>query len=361
MLDNLKELVAINSYSNKDEIIEYLRNKFEPFCKEIKIIKNKENQNKSIIIGLNTQLKNIEPIVLSGHIDTVAPDFEKYTTNPLNLTIVGDKAYGLGSIDMKSFAAAILDNMEEIKTLNAPIIFCLTTDEETDLICVENIIKAFKVLNIKPKFTIVGEPTKCEINNQANGCYEYCVEVFGKACHSSIIGEGINAINIMARLISFIEDEQKEYNLTSNCGVISGGDIVNRVPDYCCLKFDIRSTNAKEVKEFLNSINNKIQKLKDNYGCEIIIKKSLEIPPLEIKNEKVINEIAEFLNVKINKFMGGCEAGYYQSLSGDAIIFGVGDMALAHKPNEFVNINEYKKYSEKLVKLINKIQEKYYT
>lgn len=227
------------------------------------------------------------------------------------------------------------------------------------MICIENVIKKFKELNIKPKFTLVGEPTKCEINNQANGCYEFEVEVFGKACHSSILEQGINAINIMAKLISFIENEQKYFNgLSSNCGVITGGDIVNRVPDGCKLKFDIRSTSLKQSYEFLKTIIQKINKLKNEYKTKIKIKKLLEIPPLERKNEYLIKELSSSLNLKIAKFMGGCEAGYYQALSGDAIIFGVGDMALAHKPNEFVNIIEYKKYGELLLKLMKKIEKK---
>ena len=120
MLENLKELVKINSYENKYKIIEYLKNRFKFNSEEIKIIKNKENDNESILIGINTKLKDIEPIVLSGHIDTVAPDFEKYKTNPFELTEIDGKAYGLGSIDMKSFVAIILDKIEQLKTLNWP-------------------------------------------------------------------------------------------------------------------------------------------------------------------------------------------------------------------------------------------------
>lgn len=361
MLENLKDLVAIKSYENSDGIIEYLFKRFSPLSEEIKIIKNKQNYNKSLLVGLNTKLKDIEPIVLSGHIDTVAPDKDKYSTNPLDLIIKDEKAYGLGSIDMKSFTAIILDNIKILKEFKIPIVVALTSDEETDLICVENVIQTFKDLNIKPKFTIVGEPTKSEINNSANGCYEFEIEVFGLACHSSIVDQGINAINIMAKIITFIEEEQKKYNLlTSNCGIVRGGDIVNRVPDNCNLKFDIRSTSLKQIKLFLNNIKKQIKNLEKEYKTQIKIKKILEIPPLEIKNNKKIEEIANLLNLKIKKFMGGCEAGYYQALSGDAIIFGVGDMALAHKPNEYVEIKEYCEYSKLLLKFINKIIKKYY-
>ena len=87
MLENLKELVKINSYENKDEVIKWLKNKFSTFCEEIMIIKNKENNNVSFVAGINTKLKDIEPIVLSGHIDTVAPCISEWQFNPLELII----------------------------------------------------------------------------------------------------------------------------------------------------------------------------------------------------------------------------------------------------------------------------------
>ena len=354
---NLKNLVAINSFQNTDKIINFLTQKFKPYAEEMIILKNKENQNKSIIIGLNTKLKDINPIVLAGHIDTVSPNTNLYKTNPLNLTVIDNKAYGLGSIDMKSFTAIILDNCEKIKKITYPIVISLTTDEETDLICIENVIQKFKDLNILPKFSIIGEPTKCEINNQANGCLEFEVIVRGKSCHSSVIKEGINSINIMAKLISYIEELQLNIKgLTSNCGVIEGGDIVNRVPEICKLKFDVRSSQKKTIDDFLNNINSKINQLQNEYpGSNIILNKTLEIPPLEDTNSKIIAEISNDLKLNISKFPAGCEAGYYKALSGESIIFGVGDINLAHKPNEYVKINEYLEYSALLINLINKI------
>ncbi len=73
------------------------------------------------------------------------------------------------------------------------------------------------------------------------------------------------------------------FSLTSNCGIMKGGDIVNRVPDYAKLNIDIRSVNAKQINLFLMEIINKIKELKKEYKCEIKIKKLLEIPPLQEK------------------------------------------------------------------------------
>lgn len=298
------------------------------------------------------------PIVLSGHIDTVSPDVDKYNTNPLELVEIEGRCYGLGIIDMKSFTAIIMDNLEELKNIKYPIILCLTTDEETNLLCIKNVLTELKILNIKPAFTIVGEPTNSQFNTTAKGCFEYEIEVFGKSCHSSMVDNGINAINILAKLITFIEEKQKDYDdLTSNCGIITGGTIVNRVPDYAKLNVDIRTLQT-DVNIFVDDIKQKIDSLTKEYnGAYISLKQTLDIMPLKRQNEQYINTLANKLGVNISDFSGGCEAGYYQNYSGDAIIFGVGDIALAHKPNEYVVKAEYRVYTQKLLRLIKILSE----
>ena len=351
-MENLKELVAINSSENGEEIIEYLKQRFLEQAKEVQIVKNKENENKSILVGINTPLKDINPVVLAGHIDTVKPDKDKYKTNPFELTEIDGNCYGLGSIDMKSFTAVILDNIEYFKNHPLPIVLAPTTDEETDLLCIENVIEKMKELSIKPTFSIIGEPTSMQIKTSANGCYEYSIEFFGKSCHSSVVNLGINSICILAKIISFIETEQAKFeNLTSNPGIICGGDIVNRVPDYAKLTFDIRSTSKDEVNSFLSAIQEKISELEKEYNATSKLTKLLEIPPLQDKQSPIICGLVKQLNLEIGKFSGGCEAGYLQTYSGDAILFGVGDLNLAHKPNEFVVKKEYKIYTQKLIEM----------
>ena len=356
-MENLEKLVAIKSDENCNQILEYLKNQLTGKVKEVKII---GEDAKILIAGINTNLKDIQPIVLSGHIDTVSANMQLYKTNPFELTTIDGKAYGLGSIDMKSFTAVVLDKLEEIKKLNAPIILALTTDEETQLKSIELMIETLKKCNIKPKFTILGEPTKNEFNLCSNACYEYNVKFFGKACHSSRISEGVNAICACAKLISFIESNQKKYKLTSNCGVVSGGEVVNKVPDFAELGFDIRSIEPQDITNFVKDINDYIEILKTEYtGLKIEIKQLLAIPAFNMLNNNKIKEIAKILDIKINSFSGGCEAGYYTAYSGDAIIFGVGDLALAHKPNEYVVVKEYFDYSNQLMKVLNSVISEY--
>ena len=268
-MNNLEKLVGLKSDENCNEILKFLKNELTDKVKEIEIL---GDDTKILIAGLNCNLNDIEPIVLSGHIDTVGANMQLYKTNPFELTKIGDKAFGLGSIDMKLM------------------------------------IKTFKAKNIKPKFTILGEPTKSEFNLCSNACYEYSAEFFGKACHSSKINEGINAICACAKLVSFIEERQKCYELTSNCGVIKGGEVVNKVPDYAELRFDIRSIEAKDIENFVKDINDYMSTLQKQYnGLSANLKQVLSIPAFNMfKNDKIQN-MAKDLDIKTAAFSGGCD------------------------------------------------------
>lgn len=356
----LKDLISIRSDNKEKDILFYIEKALKDKVKEIKYVKS-DNGKDNILIGINSELKDIEPIVLSGHIDTVNADEKTYLTNPYDLIVKDGKAYGLGVIDMKCFTSSVIDLIDELKGYSSPIVLALTTDEETELKGIEAIIKDLKENNVRPKFTIIGEPTSMKINNVSNGCFEYKVEVYGKSCHSSTPQNGINSICILARLVTYIEELSNNYNdLVMNSNLINGGTIINRIPDYGTMSFDIRTTNMDSYNEVVKLIESKISELEKEYKTSIKITKELEIPPLSCKNKNNIEKISSILNLEIESFSGGCEAGYYENYSGEAILFGVGDLSLAHKPNEYMVIEDYKKYNTKFIELLNIVNEIYY-
>ena len=60
-MENLKQLVAIKSDKNGDEIIQYLNMRFTQLAQEIKIIKNKENNT----IRENNSIPDLLTIIMS--------------------------------------------------------------------------------------------------------------------------------------------------------------------------------------------------------------------------------------------------------------------------------------------------------
>ena len=356
-LEVLNKLVSIRSDESQKEILNYIEDKLKNSVEEILYVANKENNNLNMLVGINTKLKDIEPIVLSGHIDTVIADEKSYNTNPYELVVINDRAYGLGVIDMKCFTASIIDLIKVLRKYDYPIVVALTCDEETDFYGINNVIKKMKELNIKPKFTIIGEPTSLEIKSASNGCFEYKVEVYGKRCHSSKPSEGVNSICVLAKLVTYIEMLANEYDdLTMSCNLINGGSAINIVADYASLGFDIRTSNVDNYNEVVNLIEKEINNLEIEYKCKIDFTNTLKIPPLVIKKESIIKELSISLNLNVSKFDGGCEAGYYSEYSGDAILFGVGDLLLAHKPNEYMIVKDYYIYNELLINMLDKLK-----
>lgn len=357
----LKELVSIKSYDTKEnkEIVAYLEKEFSKCATEILKVKNTINNKENLLVGLNCNLKNLpNAIVLSGHIDTVVADEKSYLTNPYQAVEKDGKIYGLGSIDMKSFFAVILNKAEELKKLNKPVVIAITSDEETDFEGVFQLTTKMKELGIVPKLSIIGEPTSSNICSESNSCFEYEINITGKSCHSSNPNNGVNANYILAKLLNIVEKlNGKLMGITISSNVVSGGEKVNIISDNAKMVFDIRTNSLQKCDKLISIISKNIKKLEKKYkGSKIVLENQMKILPLEYKNPKLIETLCKKFNLENNKFIGGCEAGYYQQLGGDAFVFGVGDLALAHKPNEFASISEFEKYQDLLVSVLKEFE-----
>ena len=81
-------------------------------------------------------------IVLSGHTDVVPVDGQPWDTNPFTATRIGDRIYGRGVTDMKSFSATGLAFVPEFmrRGLKRPLHFALSYDEEVGCVGVRRLI-----------------------------------------------------------------------------------------------------------------------------------------------------------------------------------------------------------------------------
>ncbi len=359
-LITIKDLVGIKSFCEEEnrEIVEYLISKFEKSSKQIIKIKDPITEKNNLIIGVNTLLKNLDnAVILNGHMDTVVANEEEYLTSPYEARIEGGKVYGLGIIDMKCFFASIIDNLDSLAKIKSPLVVCITCDEETCFRGVNEICNELRKRNITPRYTIVGEPTIFKICTCSKGDDEFVVEILGKGCHSSCPGNGINANYIAAKLISYIEKLNKKIDGTTlSCGIMNGGNKGNIVPDQASVTFDVRSNSHKNLNKVKRLINQKLQSLENEYeGSKISIRENFTLTPLEDIEDVGLDRIIKKYNLEKGEFIGGCEAGYFQGLGGKAFLFGNGDLALAHKPNEYMIVEDYFKYNELLLEIITEL------
>ena len=141
-----------------------------------------------------------------------------------------------------------------------------------------------------------------------------------------------------------------------NVGILSGGTQVNIVPNYTRLNTDLRVSDLKQIDSVIETLKKLIKDLENEYNCKISLERKLFIPPLSNTNNSFINSYAKENGLIIEKAKYGTEAGYYQMIGSEVLIFGAGDIALAHNKEENVPIPNLMKYQNYFINLMNKFR-----
>lgn len=354
-LNILTELVSVSSYGRIDKkhpIIKYLKNKFRNCCEKLEI--EDENGNIHLLVGVNCNLKDINnSILLSGHIDTV----RESEGHVCNISTVGDRIKGLGVSDMKSFIASLISNIEYFQSLDVPVIFSITSDEETNLLGIKKIIHELKTRNINTNMIIVGEPTNLDYYVSSRGNSIYVSIMNGISSHSGSPELGVNAIELQTQFVGEIMNIRNQYLHDAAVCIthIEGGKSPsNVVPDSCSACFGIRTSDIRVLNEIYNYLLKKHKQISKNYDDSKIFN-VLNIPPFEMMNSDFFKEQALINNKQLINAKYATEAGYFQQIfpSSDIVIYGPGDPKDIHKSCESLNPINLFRYEIELRKLIN--------
>jgi acetylornithine deacetylase len=300
-------------------------------------------------------------IVLSGHSDVVPVDGQNWASDPFKATLRGDRIYGRGACDMKSYLAVILAMAPRFAAanLNAPIHFALSYDEEVGCIGARGLLEDLARNNIRPAGAIIGEPTSMQpvIAHKGKRSYQCCVR--GKEAHSALTPQGVNAIEYAARIISYIRHmaermqacEPRDHGFdvpftTLQTGVISGGTAGNIVPRECNFQFEFRylpgadpDALEREIKDYAERvILPEMQRTEPNTSISFDTKS--EIPGLNAGETDQLTQLAQSLsrNQSTSKVAYATEGGLFQRAGIPAIICGPGSIEQAHKPDEYVTL-----------------------
>jgi acetylornithine deacetylase len=345
----LTDLVAIDSVSSRSnaEIISYLEARCQKLGLAVKRLQHlDENGIEKINLVAHTHDGDAIELVLVGHTDTVP--YEASWTEALQLTEKDGKLFGRGACDTKAFIAAALTAIESIDLakLKKSLALVFTADEEIGC------LGAKRVANAKPfraRFAIVGEPTSLQPMRAGKG---YClaeITVGGREAHSAYPQLGASAIFRAARLIEKIENIAEELKgdqragfdppyTTLNVGVINGGTAKNIVAGECRFTLEWRTIPGQDSRYVLNLVAAAIKELQNrdpDFVCEIDAARadeSFETP--------ADSSLVEFLEKSSSQSSGtvafGTEAPNMITLGADAVVFGPGDIRVAHRTGEFV-------------------------
>jgi acetylornithine deacetylase len=291
-------------------------------------------------------------LVLSGHTDTVPYDTGKWRHDPFRLTEDGQRLYGLGTSDMKSFLALAIEACRELRAgdLQEPVILLATADEETSMCGARALVEQ---RTLQARHAIIGEPTGLRPVRMHKGILMEAIHLQGCSGHSSDPTLGNNALEAMHRVIGALLAWRTELQLqysnplfaiptpTLNLGHIHGGDNPNRICPECELHIDLRPLPGMDLQELRGELHRKVLETLEDSGITTRFTPLFDgIPAMETPASARIVQLAETLTGQQPEAVAfGTEAPYLRQLGMDTVILGPGDIDQAHQPDEFLALN----------------------
>jgi len=293
------------------------------------------------------------PVLLfEAHMDTVGVDG---MAAPFAPEVRDDRVYGRGACDTKGSLAAMMAAIERLVTdgadLACTVELLAAVDEETS----GRGAIAFVARNSTASAAIVGEPTDCRLVNRHNGCVRGEIDVIGRSAHTSVAGEGVNAIDGMADVIVALRAVNHDLvtrpggpaaNGSLTVSLISGGTGINVVPERCVVSYDRRIVPGQtsqhalaEIDAALDSVRGSRPDIRIERHAPWLEGDTLSTPP-ESEIVAAASAACDGLGLPGTPewVPYGSDASKFQEGGVPAVVFGPGSIAQAHAIDEYVPV-----------------------
>src|SRR3984957_4976563 len=363
MIERLISFKTVSRDSNLG-LIEWVRDYLQGLGATTRLTHDATGKKANLFATLGDS--NKPGLILSGHTDVVPVDGQNWDTDPFLAVERDGRVFARGPADMKGFIGIILAQAPRFvaalndSRLDAPLHYSLSYDEEVGCIGVRGLIRDLEDNNIRPAGCVVGEPTSMQPIVAHKGTHRLRCSVHGREAHSSYVTHGVNAIEYAARLVVFIRQiaerqaqiETRDYGFpvpssTLSTGVIHGGIAANVVPKDCVFQFDMRtlpntSPEAlhQEIRAYAATLAREMQAVDQQSGIDLEwLSQTVGLAAAE--TDAIVQWAMQLSRSStVGKVSYGTEAGLFQKMGVPTVICGPGDIAQAHRPNEFVTLEQ---------------------
>jgi acetylornithine deacetylase len=360
MLARLVAFPSVSTSSNLD-IIAFCREWLARHGVEGRLVMSPEGDKANLYATIGPMIEG--GIVLSGHTDVVPVEAQAWTSDPWSLTERNGRLYGRGAADMKGFDALVLALVPDMvkAPLRRPIHIALSYDEELACRGAPAMVREMAGRIPRPAAVIVGEPTRHAVVTGHKASVQLRTEVTGHAVHSSRIDQGVSAVMVAARLITWLEDVMDENRRTADpsngfappfttlhCGIVQGGTASNIVASSAWFLTDIRAVPTESPFDYVDRyrayahevLEPRMRAVSPETG--ISIESLSEIPGLspevDGRAERLMRRITGDNGTHVVAY--GTEAGLFQNAGWSTVVCGPGDIDQAHQPDEYIEISE---------------------
>lgn len=362
----LARLVAIDSVSARDNspVIELLESELRPLGFDLRRHASVDalGVEKQNLVAVRGPVPAHGPsgLALVGHTDTVP--YSAAWKDALRLTRgagpESDRLYGRGACDTKGFIACALRAVAaaDLGALRAPLWLAFTADEETGCLGAKRLAELHALW---PRHAIVGEPTSLTPVRAHKG---YClaeITVRGIEAHSAYPDRGASAIGGAGELLGDLEALARELeakidpafdppHTTINVGLISGGKAKNIIPGECRFTVEWRPLPGDAPGELpgrLRALTARLTARRPRLTCEVVVLR--EDGGAATRRDA---ELVRFLEAQSGRAAAsvsfGTEAPELAALGAEPVVFGPGDIRVAHQTGEFVPMADLERCSQ---------------
>ena len=298
-------------------------------------------------------------VIVSGHTDTVPWDGQHWSLDPLSAEVKDGRLYGRGSADMKGFIGLAVAQTPAFLAADLPfaIHFAFSYDEEVGCFGAPRLIADLRARGILPLACIVGEPTGMVPALAHKGVYRWRCCIKGKAAHSSLTPQAVNAIEVGARVVGKLGDMAERFRAgpqypgfdvpytTSAVCVMEGGIADNVVPEDCRFHYEFRNLPGAdvaamqaEVTAYAASLEPAMRAVAPEAG--IRFETICETPAfLARADDPAVLLAARLADAEATTLVAfGTEAGLFQKAGIPTVVCGPGHIAQAHQADEYVSL-----------------------
>jgi len=259
--------------------------------------------------------------------------------------------------------SALLDLVESReRPARTEIVFAGLVDEES----LQTGSRAIAASRFKADLAIVGEPTRCKVVTAHKGAVWLKLETHGKAAHAARPELGRNAVYEMSRICTVLDTQytaqllKKMHRLlghgTINVGAIHAGQQPNIVPAHCSALIDRRTlpgeTNASVICELRN--------LFDAHGLSAAFSSIHPHPCPALETDSAHPLVRQFMASARQRTSEGVtffsDAAVLAAGGIPSVLFGPGDIAQAHTPDEWIDLSQLEQGKSTLLKFLKSLE-----
>lgn len=288
-----------------------------------------------------------------GHTDVVvSDDWAILEHGPFEPTVHSERLYGRGATDMKGPMACMFAALAALRNQprRRPIYVSCSSDEEIDHRGAVEITKRSEIyrdLVARRAVAVIGEPTQLDVVYAHKGGCQVFVTSHGKAAHSST-REGVNANWAMVPFLQTVREmrDETEHNarwhdhefdpptICLNLGINDHNEAVNITAPRSVASVFFRPLPSTDTDELLRRLESRATQL----GLSLEIRSRQ--PPFRTDPASTFVARCQTITGRPAKTVSfGTEASNFPEIA-DKVILGPGNIAQAHKSDEWIELSQ---------------------